>query len=61
MDKTNNRRSFDRLIFSDISASIFKNDWYYNLKYSVFGNFALFMPEKLPIQNLSSSGPFILA
>jgi len=59
MDEEKDRRSFDRLIFNNGTAAIFRNFWYYNLKYNLLRNFTSFMPEKSAIHNLSSSGSCI--
>jgi Tfp pilus assembly protein PilZ len=60
MDELIDRRAFDRLVFSNISATIFRNYWYYSLGHRLFKNLELFAPVKSSVQDISSSGSLII-
>ena len=60
MDEPKDRRAFDRLVFSNIPASIFKNYWYYSLGQRLFKNLAWFEPIKSSVQDISTSGSLII-
>jgi len=61
MDELKDRRSFDRLLCSGVTALVYKKYWHNLMRYRFLKNIASLWQIKSNVQNLSKSGTLIMS